>query len=46
MVTETALVMRATDAQGRGATKHLIRSGWAVRALVTDASSDRVIALK
>jgi uncharacterized protein YbjT (DUF2867 family) len=43
---KTALVIRATGAQGRGAIKHLSSSGWQVRALVTDASSDRAIALK
>jgi uncharacterized protein YbjT (DUF2867 family) len=46
MATKTALVMRATGTQGRGAIKHLVRSGWNVHALVTDASSDRAIALQ
>jgi uncharacterized protein YbjT (DUF2867 family) len=42
----TALVMRATGAQGRGTIKHLVNSGWHVHAVVTDASSDRAIALQ
>jgi uncharacterized protein YbjT (DUF2867 family) len=46
MTSKTALVMRATGAQGRGAIKHLVKSGWNVRALVTDISSDRAVALK
>ena len=46
MSTKTALVIRATGAQGKGAIKHLISTGWHVHALVTDASSDRAIALK
>jgi uncharacterized protein YbjT (DUF2867 family) len=42
----TALVMRATGAQGSGAIKHLVKFGWHVHAVVTDASSDRAIALQ
>jgi uncharacterized protein YbjT (DUF2867 family) len=46
MTSKTLLVMRATGAQGRGAIKHLVNSGWNVHALVTDISSDRAIALQ
>jgi uncharacterized protein YbjT (DUF2867 family) len=46
MSPKTALVMRATGSQGRGAITHLIKLGWHVRALVTDASSERALALK
>jgi uncharacterized protein YbjT (DUF2867 family) len=46
MAGKTALVMRATGAQGRGAIKHLVNSGWNVHALVTDAFSSRAIALQ
>lgn len=38
--------MRATGVQGKGAIKHLSAAGWHVQALVTDAASDRAIALK
>lgn len=46
MSSKTALVMRATGAQGKGAVRHLISAGWTVRAFVTDASSERALALK
>jgi uncharacterized protein YbjT (DUF2867 family) len=46
MSAKTALVMRATGVQGKGAISHLIKSGWNVHALVADASSDRAIAVK
>lgn len=41
----TALVMRATGAQGRGTIKHLLRKGWHIHAMVSDKSSDRAKAL-
>lgn len=46
MSPKTALVMRATGFQGRGAIKHLISTQWHVHALVSDISSDRALALK
>ncbi|OAL49665.1 NAD(P)-binding protein [Pyrenochaeta sp. DS3sAY3a] len=46
MSTKTALVMRATGVQGKGTIKNLLGAGWNVHALVTDASSDRALALK
>ncbi|KAF1842155.1 NAD(P)-binding protein [Cucurbitaria berberidis CBS 394.84] len=46
MAAKTALVMRPTGVQGRGAAKHLIRKGWRVHALVTNASSDRAVGLE
>jgi uncharacterized protein YbjT (DUF2867 family) len=46
MSTKTVLVMRATGAQGKGAISHLVKSGWKIHALVSDASSDRAVALK
>lgn len=46
MTTKTALIMRATGVQGKGAIKHLLGAGWNVRALVADASSDRALALR
>jgi uncharacterized protein YbjT (DUF2867 family) len=46
MPTKTALVMRATGVQGKGAISNLIKTGWHVYALVADESSDRAIALK
>jgi uncharacterized protein YbjT (DUF2867 family) len=38
--------MRATGYQGKATISHLTRLGWNVHALVTDAKSDRAIALK
>jgi uncharacterized protein YbjT (DUF2867 family) len=46
MSDKTVLVMRATGVQGKGTIYHLARTGWHIRALVTDAASDRAIALK
>jgi uncharacterized protein YbjT (DUF2867 family) len=46
MSTKTALVMRATGVQGKGAISHLIKAGWNINALVSDASTDRAVALK
>ncbi|KAH7088012.1 hypothetical protein FB567DRAFT_523499 [Paraphoma chrysanthemicola] len=46
MSNKTALIMRATGAQGRGTITRLVQSGWNVHALVTDASSERALALK
>ncbi|CAI6340201.1 unnamed protein product [Periconia digitata] len=46
MSPKTALVIRATGAQGKGTVKALISTGWTVHALVGDASSDRAQALK
>jgi uncharacterized protein YbjT (DUF2867 family) len=46
MSVKTALVMRATGVQGKGAISHLIRSGWNIHALVADASSDRAMAVR
>src|SRR5947208_1727924 len=46
MTVKTALVMRATGYQGKGTIKHLVANGWHVHALVTDASSDRAVAVK
>lgn len=38
--------MRATGAQGRGVIKHLVSSDWHVHALVSDALSERALALR
>ena len=38
--------MRASGVQGKGAILHLVKAGWHVHALVSDASSDRALALK
>lgn len=46
MSNKTILVMRATGVQGKGAIKHLIKSGWNIHALVTDKTSERAIDLK
>ncbi|KAF2246373.1 NAD(P)-binding protein [Trematosphaeria pertusa] len=46
MPQKTALVIRATGAQGRGVVKHLVRTGWNVHAFVSDPSSDRALTLK
>lgn len=46
MTSKTALVIRATGSQGKAVVKHLAKNGWNVHALVTDASSERAIALK
>ncbi|KAH7077481.1 hypothetical protein BKA63DRAFT_508368 [Paraphoma chrysanthemicola] len=46
MSNKTALIMRATGAQGRGTIKHLVQAGWNVHALVADATSERALALK
>lgn len=42
----TALVLRATGAQGKGAVKHLLASGWTVHALVSDPENARSQELK
>jgi uncharacterized protein YbjT (DUF2867 family) len=46
MAKKTALVTRATGVQGKAAIAHLVNSGWTVRALVSDTSSDRAVDLK
>ncbi|KAH7400529.1 hypothetical protein DE146DRAFT_653297 [Phaeosphaeria sp. MPI-PUGE-AT-0046c] len=46
MSDKSILVMRATGVQGRGAIKHLTKSGWKVHALVTDKTSERAVNLK
>jgi uncharacterized protein YbjT (DUF2867 family) len=46
MTNKTVLVMRATGAQGFASVIHLIKTGWSVRALVNDISSDRAAAVK
>jgi uncharacterized protein YbjT (DUF2867 family) len=46
MPDKTVLVMRATGVQGKGTIHHLARTGWHIRALVTDPASDRALALK
>ncbi|KAH3917585.1 hypothetical protein HBI56_109790 [Parastagonospora nodorum] len=46
MTDKIILVTRATGSQGRAAIAHLVRSGWNIRALVIDPSSDRAIVLK
>ena len=46
MPKKTALVMRATGRQGTGAIRHLVEVGWQVHAFVTDATSDRALALR
>jgi uncharacterized protein YbjT (DUF2867 family) len=46
MSTKTALIMRATGAQGKGAISHLVKAGWKLHALVSDVSSNRAIAVK
>ncbi|KAH3980609.1 hypothetical protein HBI25_045520 [Parastagonospora nodorum] len=43
MTDKTILATRATGSQGRAAIAHLVRSGWNIRALVIDRSSDRAI---
>lgn len=45
-MSKTALVTRATGSTGKGAVKHLAKSGWQVRALVSDPSSERALSLK
>jgi uncharacterized protein YbjT (DUF2867 family) len=45
MPNKTVLVMRATGAQGKGTISHLVKTEWQIRALVTDSTSDRAIAL-
>lgn len=46
MSAQTALVIRATGAQGKGTIKNLLSTGWKVHAFVTDPSADRAQALK
>jgi uncharacterized protein YbjT (DUF2867 family) len=46
MSAKTALVIRATGAQGKGVTKHLLKAGWAVHALVSDPKDPRAITLQ
>ncbi|KAH7139572.1 hypothetical protein B0J11DRAFT_589468 [Dendryphion nanum] len=46
MTSKIALVTRASGAQGRGVTQHLLQSGWTVHALVSDRDNDRAQALE
>lgn len=46
MASKSALVIRATGSQGKAVVKHLTKTGWKVHALVSDASSERAVALK
>jgi uncharacterized protein YbjT (DUF2867 family) len=46
MSDKTVLVMRATGVQGKATISHLAKTGWNIRALVSDLTSDRAIALK
>lgn len=46
MATGSVLVIRATGTQGTAVTKHLIRQGYAVHALVRDLTEDRALYLK
>lgn len=46
MSSKTALVFRATGAQGRGVVHHLSKTGWNVHAYVSDPSTERALALK
>jgi uncharacterized protein YbjT (DUF2867 family) len=46
MANKTALVTRATGVQGKATIAHLVNSGWTIRALVSDTSSDRAADLK
>ncbi|KAF2491447.1 NAD(P)-binding protein [Lophium mytilinum] len=43
---KTALVLRATGAQGRGAVSHLLAHGWRVHALVRDPTDARALSLE
>ncbi|KAF2111882.1 hypothetical protein BDV96DRAFT_551656 [Lophiotrema nucula] len=43
---KTALVLRATGAQGVGVTKALLKASWTVHALVRDPEDGRALALK
>ena len=46
MTSKAALVVRATGSQGSAVVKHLATNGWNVHALVSEASSDRAVALR
>lgn len=46
MTSKTALVIRATGSQGKAVVEYLTKDGWKVHALVSDASSERAVALK
>ncbi|KAF2731388.1 NAD dependent epimerase/dehydratase [Polyplosphaeria fusca] len=46
MSTNTALVIRATGAQGKGVVLHLVKAGWEVHALVNDPEEPRARAIQ
>ena len=46
MTHKTALVLRATGVQGRAVTRHLTSHGWNVHAFVSDATTDRAVAVQ
>lgn len=46
MTPKTALILRATGSQGRAAIFHLLKSGWAVHAFVSDPKDPRATALQ